>query len=59
MPGTLQALAVLFILLPGFLAAYILQSLVSRPKQSDLEKLIEALILSFLDTPRSPSATSE
>ena len=48
MPGTLQALAVLFILLPGFLAAYILQSLVSRPKQSDLEKLIEALILSFV-----------
>ena len=45
MPGTLQALAVLFILLPGFLAVYILQSLVSRPKQSDLEKLIEALIL--------------
>ncbi|HEY1500745.1 MAG TPA: DUF6338 family protein [Acidobacteriaceae bacterium] len=37
-----------FILLPGFLAAYILQSLVSRPKQSDLEKLIEALILSFV-----------
>jgi hypothetical protein len=48
MPGTLQALAVLFILLPGFLAAYILQSLVSRPKQSDFEKLIEALILSFV-----------
>ena len=44
----MQALAVLFILLPGFLAAYILQSLVSRPKQSDLEKLIEALILSFV-----------
>lgn len=48
MPGTLQALAVLFIRLPGFLAAYILQSLVSRPKQTDLEKLIEALILSFV-----------
>ena len=48
MPGTLQALAVLFILLPGFLAAYILQSLVTRPKQSDLEKLVEALIFSFV-----------
>jgi len=48
MPGTLQALAVLFILLPGFLAAYILQSLVRRPKQSDLEKLVEALIFSFV-----------
>jgi hypothetical protein len=48
MPGTLQALAVLFILLPGFLSAYILQSLVGRPRQSDLEKVIEALIFSFV-----------
>jgi hypothetical protein len=48
MPGTMQALAVLFVLLPGFLAAYILQSLVTRPKQSDLEKLVEALIFSFV-----------
>jgi len=48
MPGTLQALAALLILLPGFLAAYILQALVTRPKQSDLEKVIEALIFSFV-----------
>lgn len=48
MPGTMQALAVFFILLPGFLAAYILQSLVTRPKQSDLEKVVEALIFSFV-----------
>ncbi len=48
MPGTMQALAVMFILLPGFLAAYILQSLVTRPKQSDLEKVVEALIFSFV-----------
>jgi len=48
MPGSLQALAVLFILLPGFLAAYVLQMLVTRPKQSDLEKVVEALIFSFI-----------
>jgi hypothetical protein len=48
MPGSLQALAVLFILLPGFLAAYILQSLATRPKQTDLERVVEALIFSSL-----------
>jgi hypothetical protein len=48
MPSTIQALVVLFVLLPGFLAAYILQALVARPKQTDLEKVIEALIFSFL-----------
>jgi hypothetical protein len=48
MPGTLQALAAMLILLPGFLAAYILQALVTRPRQTDLEKLIEALIFSFV-----------
>lgn len=48
MPGSFQALAVLFILLPGFLAAYILQSLATRPKQSDLERVVEALIFSLL-----------
>jgi len=48
MPGTMQALAVLFFLLPGFLAAYILQTLVPRPKQTDLDKIIEALIFSFV-----------
>lgn len=48
MPGTLQALAALLILLPGFLSAYILQALVVRPKQTDLDKVIEALIFSFV-----------
>jgi hypothetical protein len=48
MPSTIQALGVLFVLLPGFLAAYMLQTLVARPKQTDLEKVIEAIILSFL-----------
>jgi uncharacterized membrane protein YjjB (DUF3815 family) len=48
MPSTIQALAVLFVLLPGFLAAYILQTLVARPRQTDLEKVIEAIIFSFL-----------
>jgi hypothetical protein len=48
MPSSFEALAILLILLPGFLAAYILQSLATRPKQTDLERVIEALIFSLL-----------
>ncbi len=48
MPGTLLALQVFLILLPGFFAAYIVQSLASRRTQSDLERVIEALVFSFL-----------
>lgn len=47
MPGTLLALQVFVILLPGFSAAYIVQALAMRRSQSDLERIIEALIFSF------------
>jgi len=48
MPATLLALQVFLILLPGFSAAYIVQALATRRTQSDLERVIEALVFSFL-----------
>jgi hypothetical protein len=48
MPGTLLALQVFLILLPGFSAAYIVQALATRRSQSDLERVIEALVFSFI-----------
>lgn len=48
MPTTVVALEILLILLPGFSAAYIVQLFAIRTKQSDLEKIIEALLFSFL-----------
>lgn len=48
MPTTAVALQILLILLPGFTAAYIVQLLATRAKQTDLEKIIEALLFSFL-----------
>lgn len=47
MPATLLALQVLLILLPGFSAAYIVQALATRRSQSDLDRIIEALVFSF------------
>ncbi len=43
-----EALAVLLVLLPGFLAARIVQTLCVRPSQSELDKIVEALLYSFL-----------
>lgn len=43
-----QALAVLLILLPGFLCARIVRSLCIKPQQTELDKIIEALIYSLL-----------
>jgi hypothetical protein len=48
MPEKLQALAILFVLLPGFLCAYIIQSLAVRRQQTETEKVIEALIFSLI-----------
>ena len=48
MPATLLALQVFLILLPGFSAAYIVQALATRRTQSDLERVIEALVFSFV-----------
>jgi hypothetical protein len=47
MPGTTEALGVFLLLLPGFSCAYIVQRLAVRPKQSELDKVIEALLFSF------------
>lgn len=48
MPSTLVALQLLLILLPGFSAAYVVQALATRREQSDLERVIEALVFSFV-----------
>ena len=47
MPVTPAALEILPILLPGFTAAYLVQLLATRAKQTDLEKIVEALLFSF------------
>jgi hypothetical protein len=48
MPSSLIALQIFLILLPGFAAAYIVQQLATRRNQSDLERVIEALLFSFI-----------
>lgn len=48
MPSTLIALQLLLMLLPGFFAAYVVQALATRRQQSDLERVIEALVFSFI-----------
>ncbi len=48
MPVTLLALQVFLILLPGFSAAYVVQALATRRTQSDLERVVEALVFSFI-----------
>jgi hypothetical protein len=48
MPGTTEALGVLLLLLPGFSCAYIVQRLAVRPKQTELDKVIEALLFSLI-----------
>ncbi len=48
MPATAAALQILLVLLPGFTAAYLVQLLATRARQTDLEKIIEALLFSFL-----------
>lgn len=48
MPTDLIALQIFLILLPGFAAAYIVQFLATRKTQSDLGRVIEALLFSFI-----------
>lgn len=48
MPEKAEALGVLLVLLPGFVSAHLVQLLAARRKQSELDKVIEALILSLL-----------
>lgn len=48
MPGTTEALGILLLPLPGFSCAYVVQRLAGRPKQTELDKIIEALLFSFI-----------
>ena len=48
MPSGLQALFALFLFLPGFVSARIVRLLTARSQQSDLDRVIQALIYSFL-----------
>ncbi len=47
MLGTTEALGVLLLLLPGFSCAYLVQRLAVRARQTELDKVIEALLFSF------------
>jgi hypothetical protein len=47
MPEKAEALGVLLVLLPGFACAYIVQFLAVRRKQTELDKVIEALLFSL------------
>lgn len=47
MPQGLQTLVALLVLLPGFVSARIARSLSAQAEQSELERVIEALIFSF------------
>jgi hypothetical protein len=48
MLASLIALQILLILLPGFAAAYVVQLLVLRGTQTDMDKVVEACLYSFL-----------
>jgi len=48
MPEKMEALGVLLVLLPGFACAYIVQFLAVRRKQSELDKIVEALLFSLV-----------
>jgi hypothetical protein len=45
---TLLALQVFLILLPWFSAAYVVQALATRRSQPDMERVVEALVFSFI-----------
>jgi len=49
MPQGLQTLVALLILLPGFVSARIARSLSAQSQQSELERVVEALIFSFFN----------
>jgi hypothetical protein len=47
MPEKAEALGILLVLLPGFAAAYLVQLLAARRKQSELDKVVEAVLFSL------------
>ncbi|ACO33364.1 MULTISPECIES: DUF6338 family protein [Acidobacterium] len=48
MPGHIEAIGIFLVLLPGFSCAFLVQHIVVRPKQTELDKVVEALLLSFI-----------
>ena len=48
MPDKAEALGILLVLLPGFASAYLVQLLAARRRQSELDKVVEALIFSLV-----------
>jgi len=46
MPSKVEALGIFLILLPGFTCAYVSQYLSVRRKQTELDKVVEALLFS-------------
>lgn len=48
MPGSVEAFGIFLLLLPGFSCAYLVQRLAVRPKQTELDKVVEALLFSFV-----------
>jgi hypothetical protein len=48
MPATILTLQIFLILLPGFAAAYVVQALATRNSQTDFERVIEAVVFSFI-----------
>ena len=48
MPGKIEALAIFLLLLPGFTSAYTVQLLSVRREQTELDKVVEALLFSFV-----------
>src|SRR5437016_5711698 len=48
MPTSLEALSILLVLLPGFLCARIVQGLTVRPTQTEMDKIVEAFLYSFV-----------
>lgn len=48
MPGKVEAFGLLLVLLPGFLCAYVVQTLAVRRQQTEVDKVVEALIFSLV-----------
>jgi hypothetical protein len=48
MPGRAEGLGIFLLLLPGFFTALIVQRLAVRARQSELDKIVEAVTFSFL-----------
>ena len=48
MPSKVEAFGLLLVLLPGLLCAYVVQALAVRRTQTEIEKVVEALIFSLV-----------